>query len=95
MPENTLKELQKASSCLNLVLSVSILFVAGVAMGGSYVYGGLTLEAHMDDDNTGEDNTGEDNMDDDNTGEDRAFIQLSQEEASWYLSLVPVNKNSK
>ena len=80
MPENTLKELQKASSSLNLVLSVSILFVAGVAMGGSYVYGGLTLEAHMDDDNT---------------DEDRAFIQLSQEEASWYLSLVPVNKNSK
>ena len=80
MPENTLKELQKASSSLNLVLSVSILFVAGVAMGGSYVYGGLTLEAHMDDDNT---------------GEDRAFIQLSQEEASWYLSLVPVNKNRK
>ena len=90
MPENTLKELQKASSSLNLVLSVSILFVAGVAMGGSYVYGGLTLEAHMD-----VDNTGEDNMDDDNTGEDRAFIQLSQEEASWYLSLVPVNKNRK
>ena len=80
MPENTLKELQKASSSLNLVLSVSILFVAGVAMGGSYVYGGLTLEAHMDDDNT---------------DEDRAFIQLSQEEASWYLSLVPVNKNSE
>ena len=72
MSENTLKELQKASSSPNLMLSVSILFVAGMAMGGSYVYGGLTLEAHMDDDNT----------------EDRAFIQLSQEEASWYISLV-------
>ena len=73
MSETTLKELQKASSSPNLVLSVSILFVAGMAMGGSYVYGGLTLEAHMDED--------------DKTG-DRAFIQLSQEEASWYISLV-------
>ena len=76
MADTSLKELQKVSSSSNLVLSVSILFVTGMSMGGSYVYGGLTLEAHMDDDNK--------------TGEERAFIKLSQEEASWYISLVPL-----
>ena len=72
MSENTLKELQNVSSSSKLVLSVSILFVAGVAMGANYVYGGLTLEAHMADDNTG------------------AFSHPDQEEASWYISLVPL-----
>lgn len=92
MAETTLKELQKVSSFSNLVLSVSILFVTGMSMGGSYVYGGLTLEAHMDDDNKTEERAFiKEHMDNnDNSGEERAFIQLSQEEASWYISLVPL-----
>ena len=73
MSENTLKDLQRDSTSSKLVLSVSILFVAGMSMGGNYVYGGLTLEAHMD-----------------SSTEDRDFIYLSQEEASWYISLVPL-----
>ena len=92
MAETTLKELQRVSSSSNLVLSVSILFVTGMSMGGSYVYGGLTLEAHMDDDNKTEERAFiKAHMDNnDNSGEERAFIQLSQEEASWYISLVPL-----
>ena len=68
-------QLQKEATHGRIIFSVAVLFCVGTSMGSNYVYGGLTVEQHLEQDVP---------------SEKRYFLALTQEEVSWYLSLVPI-----
>ena len=70
-----LLDLQEDASNSRLILSVVLLACIGASMGSNYVYGGLTVESHLEEETT---------------MEQRMFLVLTAEEASWYLSIVPM-----
>jgi MFS family permease len=71
MGEESLLKLQEAARQGYLFLSVGLLFCYNMALGASYVCGGLTLPLHLAPDTQG-------------------FLALSEEEGTWYMSIVPV-----
>ena len=74
IPANIL-DLQKQSSSLYVYFSAVLLFLSNAALGGCFVYGGLTLFLHREEVSA---------------QGDRFFIYLSEDQASNYMSIVPL-----
>jgi len=75
MASGSILELQKESSSSYVYFTATLLFLHNTGLGACFVYGGLTLFYHR------EDTPGE---------EERFFMFLTEDEASNYMSIVPL-----
>ena len=79
MSAPTILQLQSSAHQGYLYFSVAVLCGFNSAVGSCYVYGGLTLEHHLQEEGAGVDQEVE-----------RQFLSLTSQDASWYMSLVPI-----
>ena len=75
MTSENILDLQKHSSSSYVYFAAFLLFLHNIGLGGTYVYGGLTLSDHREEEIA---------------EEERFFMFLTEDQASDYMSIVPI-----
>jgi len=75
MTSENILDLQKHSSSSDVYFAAFLLFLHNIGLGGTYVYGGLTLFDHREEEIA---------------EEERFFMFLTEDQASDYMSIVPI-----